>query len=721
MTYVAIPSTGGAALLSAATGLVAVILTLTAVRRYRSASARSWNLFAVGLSLWVAGDLAFAGNAFAPGNPAVEYLVNACYLSAYPFMVVALFRLTRTREARDSFGALDTAVIATGLGIVYWIFVIGPVAENAAMPPLARFLVVAYPTCGVLLCAVVLPLLLRSGRRTPSVWLLTMGSIAVLLGNVAFTVMPADAATLSQWVFGGYLFAYLCYAGAAAHPSAHRSPATRGASLGRGRLLLLAVTSLLVPGVLLLEGFRRPQDIDWLAISIGSILLFLLVLARLAGFVDQVRAQATQLEDMAMRDDLTGLANRRRFEQRLTESMQEGQPQVAMLDLSGFKAVNDRFGHTVGDRLLAEVGHRMAQTLRPGDVAARMGGDEFAVLVPDTTAGAMDGIVERLTQALRRPVVADGHELLINASFGTATCDETDDPHEVIRRADVAMYVAKSLGEGRRRRYTRGMDVAAGEQARMGAEMRQALDTGQFRLVYQPIVELPSGRTVAVETLVRWEHPVRGPVSPAEFIPVAEQNGLIVELGAWILKAACAQAAIWRDELGPAAPRRIGVNVSARQLAEPGFPELVANVLAWTGLGADKLTIEVTETAVFGGGQALRAVKALYELGVKIALDDFGTGHSSLTLLQTLPVNILKVDKSFVDNISMAGRHAVIATALIQVSNGLGLDAVAEGVETAEQAAELHRLGYRLAQGYYFGRPAAQPDFAASAELPSAA
>jgi EAL domain-containing protein (putative c-di-GMP-specific phosphodiesterase class I) len=327
----------------------------------------------------------------------------------------------------------------------------------------------------------------------------------------------------------------------------------------------------------------------------------------------------------------------------------------------------------------------------------------------------MDGIVERLIATLRSPVDIDGQKLLIGAGVGTADCSDTDDPYEVLRRADVAMYAAKAVGESHHRRYSPSMDEDAGEQTRMGAEMRAALDTGQFRLVYQPIVSLPDGRIVSVEALIRWDHPDRGFVSPAEFIPVAEQNGLIVELGEWILKTACAQAVVWRDTLGDAAPQRMGVNVSARQLAEPGFAGLVTSVLAWTGLGAANLVVEVTETAVFAGGQAVKSVKELHELGVKIALDDFGTGHSSLGLLQTVPVDILKVDKSFVDNITMAGRHAVIATALIQVAHGLGLMAVAEGVETAEQAAELHRLGYRLAQGYHFGRPVPEPDFLAAA------
>ena len=324
----------------------------------------------------------------------------------------------------------------------------------------------------------------------------------------------------------------------------------------------------------------------------------------------------------------------------------------------------------------------------------------------------------RLAAALSQPIPAGGHELLVTVSIGLAGSALADaDPAEVLRRADVAMHAAKRDGDPCRY-YGPELDRLAGDEARLGAELRTALDTGQFRLVYQPIVDLPLGRIVAVETLVRWEHPDRGLISPADFIPVAERNGLIIDLGTWILRTACHQAAAWRVSYGADAPRKISVNVSARQLARPGFVDLVAAALADSGLPPSWLAIEVTETAVFEGGRALDALHGVHALGVGIALDDFGTGHSSLTLLQTVPVDILKVDKSFVDSITMAGRHAVIATALIQVSNGLGLTAVAEGVETAEQADELYRLGYQLAQGYHFGRPVAEPDFRpATAEL----
>ncbi|WP_239158618.1 putative bifunctional diguanylate cyclase/phosphodiesterase [Winogradskya humida] len=705
LVYLTLPSGAVAAAFSAAVGYLAAVVTILGVRRNRPADPLAWLVFAAGHVFWATGDIAYAANSHLLGYQPYPSWADASYLCAYPFFVFSLFRLARGRRAGVS-RLIDAGVSITGLGLVYWVFVIGPIAGDTSLPLLGRIATIGYPTASVLMLAAVLPLIVRAGRRSPSGWLLAMGCVTVLPGNVVYTLFPGLLAQYGGLVYGAFVCTYICWAGAAVHSSS-RTPDAGPERTGPRRLAMPAAATMLVPVVLFVEGGRAPDHVDWLAVGIGSTLLVLLVMARLVGFVSQVQSQAVQLEDLALHDPLTGLPNRRVFEERLEVAVAAGSSQVAMLDLDGFKDVNDRLGHAIGDRLLTVVAQRLAAAL--GDdrgLVARMGGDEFAVLVSD----GMDGVVARICAALDRPIEVAGHELLIGASIGTADGTDTDDAGEVLRRADVAMYAAKHAGV-RHRSHQSELDVVAGEQALLAAEMRAALDTGQFRVVYQPIVSLPDGRIVSVEALVRWEHPTRGFVSPVEFIPVAEQNGLIVELGAWILRTACAQAVMWRNELGEAAPERMSVNVSARQLAEPGFADVVASVLAWTGLGARHLIVEVTETAVFGGGQTVQTVKDLHELGVKIALDDFGTGHSSLGLLQTIPVDVLKVDKSFVDGITMAGRHAVIATALIQVSNGLGLMAVAEGVETAEQAAELHRLGYRLAQGYHFGRPVAEPDF----------
>ncbi|GAA0569203.1 hypothetical protein GCM10010172_61990 [Paractinoplanes ferrugineus] len=714
--YLAIPEGSVAStLVYNGVGFAAFAVIIVGVRRNRAPNRGSWYLFAGGVLTFVLADVMYEVSGLVLGTHPYPYWDDAFYFVAYPMLWAGLLGASRGRRRgdrpRDLAGVIDAAVIAVGVGLVYWVFLIEPTLTDHGTPALTRLVSVAYPTFDVLMCTVVTRMLTRTGSRTPSVLLLAAGCLLNLGCDVAWTLTASFSQYSGGVINSGFLLGYVAWAAAALHPTVHpRVEKPAGPKdFGRGRLTLLAACTLLVPAVLFTQGLRR-DEINWLAVGLGAVALFLLVLARLSGFVGQVRDQAGKLEDLAMRDDLTGLANRRLFEQSVTRAVVTGPAQVCLLDLNGFKIVNDLYGHTVGDRLLVEVAARLTGALREQDLVARMGGDEFAVLV---AGGVEDGdaVVRRLVEALHEPVSVGGHELLVAATFGIADTAGTDDPVEVLRRADVAMYAAKDAGSRQHRRYSPDLDNQTNEAARLGVQMRTGLDTGQFRMVYQPIVALPEGRLRYVESLVRWQHPERGFVSPAEFVPVAEQNGLIVELGEWILRTACAQFIRWRDQHGVDAPQRISVNVSARQLNEPGFAQLVADVLENTGMSADHLIVEVTETAVFGGGTAVQAVKDLKALGVHIALDDFGTGHSSLGLLQTVPVDVLKVDKSFVDNLTMAGRHAVIATALIQVSNGLGLTAVAEGVETAEQAAELYRLGYQFAQGYHFGRPAAEPDF----------
>ncbi len=705
-----------ASLVYTGSGLLCVLALVAGLRRHRPANARAWYLFAAGLLTYVTGDIVYEVSGQVLDEHPYPYWDDALYFLAYPIIWAGLLVAVRGRGRRNVADMIDAAVTAVAVGLVFWIFVIGPTLGEHHMPLTERLVTVGYPVCDVLMCVVITRMLSRPGARTPSLILLAAGAMLTLAGDVAWSLAGSFGETASAAIVACFILGYFCWAGAALHPSvaAPGAPPRTGPSrFGRGRLALLATCTLLVPAVLFVQGARQ-ERIDWLAIGIGAVVLFLLVLGRMSGFVRQVQHQAEQLEDLAMHDDLTGLANRRRFERRLTDAVRTGAPQVCLLDLDGFKIINDRYGHAIGDRLVTAVADRLEAELRDVDLVARMGGDEFAILLADAGADDGDAVVDRLAGALRGAFDVGGRELLVGASIGIADTTGGAGPVEVLRRADVAMYAAKASG-ARFRRFDADLDDRAGEEARLGAELRSALDTGQFHLAYQPIVALPGGEVRSVESLIRWQHPERGFVSPADFIPVAERNGLIVELGEWVLRTACDQFVRWQATHPATAPGRISVNVSARQLAEPGFPAVVADALAAAGMAPDRLIVEVTETAVFGGGTTVHAVQDLHELGVRIALDDFGTGHSSLTLLQTVPVDILKVDKSFVDHLAMAGRHAVIATALIQVSNGLGLTAVAEGVETEEQAAELHRLGYQLAQGYLFGRPVASPDFAAGA------
>ncbi|MEV4348228.1 bifunctional diguanylate cyclase/phosphodiesterase [Actinoplanes sp. NPDC049596] len=697
-----------------AVGLVYAVVMVVGVRLFRPARPAMWYLFAAGQLMFVIGDVIWEIYEYVLHLSPYPSPADIFYLACYPLLAAGLVLLVRERHGRDLAGLIDAAILATGVGLVFGVFVLHPIAAEAGSV-LERLIGTAYPAADVLLLALVARLFTGGGQRTVSTKLLGAAALLMLVADVVYAVLnqyssydggnPLDAL---------YLMSYVLWGVAALHPSMAPSTApvdrARPTGLGRRRLVTLTASSLLAPALLFVPATMRHNS-DLYAVAAGAIVLFLLVAARMSGFVRQVQRQAGQLEDLALHDDLTGLANRRHFLRRLSEALGAGRPAVVRINVNGFKNVNDQYGHTVGDRLLIALARKIEKAAGGGGLAARMSGDEFAVLVPDA-AGA-PAVLNRIARAFAVPTTAGDHALLMRVSIGYAEAGDTSEPLELLRRADIAVFAAADDGEPCR--YTPELDATAHEEASLGADLRTALDAGDFRLVYQPIVELPHGRLIAVETLVRWTHPVRGPIGPDVFIPIAERTGVIVELGAWILRAACHQAATWRATLGPDAPGRISVNVSPRQLARPGLAEMVAAALADSGLPAGCLTIEVTETAVLDGGPSLQALHDLRALGVLIALDDFGTGHSSLTLLRTVPAQILKVDKSFIDEIATPGGSAVIAGALIEIANGLGMTAVAEGVETADQADRLDRLGYRLAQGYHFGRPA--PELPVSGDI----
>ncbi|GAB2569688.1 hypothetical protein Aab01nite_07160 [Paractinoplanes abujensis] len=696
-------------------GAMTVVAILVGLRLRRPDRPAMWRWFAAGQVTFVLGDITWEIYENVLHLSPYPSLADAFYLSSYPMFVVGLLLLVRQRSS--SLGDLiDSAIVATSLALVFWIFVLHPVAADSGQTFVEHVVTIAYPVADVLLLALLARLFTSGGARTLSVHLLVLGTTLQLAGDTAFSVIPLYSDASTHPTDPIFLLSYVVWGAAALHPSMAAPPASGrvSARVGRGRLLLFGSCSLLAPALLVVPHIGT-DPVGRLSVAIGATALILLVIARMAGFVFEVRRQSAELTRAAMSDALTGLASRRRFEVELGDALDAGRPQMLLLGLNGFKNVNDELGRPIGDRVLGLLAERVRAVAPESSVVARIGGDEFAVLLADADADAARALAASLTVTLSAPVVAGGHELYIGVAIGLAGGTGVS-AVEVMRQAESAMYAAKQTGEPVRR-WSPALDERAGEFVRLGAEIRAALDNDQFRVVYQPIVELPAARVAAVEALVRWEHPVRGLVSPAAFIPVAERNGLIVELGEWILRTACRQLADWRATLGELAPDRVSVNVSARQLARPHFAATVAAALADSGLPASCLAVEVTETAVFEGGQAVVALHELRALGVRIALDDFGTGHSSLGLLQTVPVDILKVDKSFVDNVTAAGRHAVIAEALYQVSSGLGLAAVAEGVETAEQAEALYKVGYRLLQGYHYGRPVADPDFALPAAM----
>jgi diguanylate cyclase (GGDEF)-like protein/PAS domain S-box-containing protein len=430
-----------------------------------------------------------------------------------------------------------------------------------------------------------------------------------------------------------------------------------------------------------------------------------LVLAR---DVTAERALETRLRHQALHDPLTGLANRELFQDRVDHALERSGRRgathaVLFLDLDTFKAVNDTLGHVTGDRLLVEFAERLSENLRAGDTAARLGGDEFAVLLEDISEGEATGVATRFLEVFRRPVRVEGREVVLTASVGIAVTEPERTAEELLRNADLAMYEAKRRGRNRWTVFSTDLHAAARQRFEVEADLRAALERDELSLQYQPVVTLPEGRIIGIEALVRWRHPERGPLSPAEFIPVAEDSGLIHPLGRWVLHTACREFSRWTARY-PAA-RHLSVNVSTRQL-DDGFVTEVDAALAAADLEPGRLVLEITESLFIGDVAATVArLQRLKRLGVRLAMDDFGTGYSSLSYLGDLPLDILKIDKSFVDVVSEGPEKSAVARAVIRLARTFGLLVVAEGVEEAEQVESLVALGCTLAQGYWFSRP----------------
>jgi diguanylate cyclase (GGDEF)-like protein/PAS domain S-box-containing protein len=427
--------------------------------------------------------------------------------------------------------------------------------------------------------------------------------------------------------------------------------------------------------------------------------------------VTERKALEDELRHQAFHDSLTGLANRPLFEDRLAHAHavahgREGGFAVLFLDLDDFKTINDSLGHARGDQLLRAVATRIRGIMRPSDTAARLGGDEFALLV-ETTDRQQDplAIAKRVMDALALPFSIAGRELRVTASLGVATWGGASDVEDLLRNADTAMYAAKADAKASIRLFEPDMHSRVLERLELTGELRKAVEHEQFELDYQPIVELESGELAGVEALVRWRHPSRARVHPNQFIGLAEETGLIVPLGLWVLETACAQLHSWQCAF-PGRDLQLSVNVSTRQLHEPDFVETVAAVLDRTGLAPESLALEITETLLPDERDDLvRQLIGLKALGVRIAVDDFGTGYSPLSQLRNLPIDIIKIDRSFIDGIEQDHGKEQLLRGIVNLGDSLLLDVVAEGIEEPEQAERLRDMQLPLVQGFLFHRP----------------
>jgi diguanylate cyclase (GGDEF)-like protein len=466
----------------------------------------------------------------------------------------------------------------------------------------------------------------------------------------------------------------------------------------------------------LFNTIRWGTIVIWAVSLAGALALYMVLIPLLSR-----KAREEKLAHQAFHDPLTGLPNRALFMDRLARAFSRRHPiepfvGVLFIDLDRFKLINDSLGHQAGDRLLIATTQRLQGCVRPEDTLARLGGDEFAVLV-EALPGVADAtaVAQRIEAELRAPFDLDGREVFVSASVGIALADaRRGRPDDLLRDADLAMYQAKKNGKARFDVFHPGMSARALEHLELETDLRHAVGRGELRLHYQPLVAPESGRIVEMEALVRWDHPRRGLLTPAEFMPLAEETGLILEVGEWVLREACAQARTWQARFPGDPPLMVSVNVSARQLQQPDLVDQVATALAETGVPPASLKLEITENAVAEDSDAMLArLRALKNLGVQLAVDDFGSGYSSLNHLKRLPVDAVKIDRSFVEGIGRNPVDTRIVRAVVDVARTLNLTVTAEGIETPDQLAHVRALGCDRGQGYYVAPPA-------SAELMSA-
>ena len=703
--------------------LVAAAACAAAARR--TAARAAWGLLGASSFAWAVGQAVWTYYEVLRGvEVPFPSLADIGFLAAVPLAAagLVLFPSGATRVVSPVRRLLDSAVVAGAVFICSWSFVLRPIFDHHAGGPLKETISLAYPSGDVVLVSLVVILATRPGvRNRGSLWLVMAGMFALALADSSFAYLT-EVNTFgigngldTGWI-AGFLAIGLGAMWAAAKPVEPLHVEVRVTTWTVLGPYLPLVAAFAVYVWRLVAG--PPLGTVSLAAGLGlvSVLSLRQVLVLLDNIAlnreleGRVEERTAALAHQAFHDGLTGLANRDLFNEVLAGAVRRRARSGAALtvlfvDLDGFKQVNDLYGHRIGDRVLQEVARRLRGTLREADTIARLGGDEFAVLVEGDPATAdPERVAQRLLHAFDEAFRVGDARVPLRASVGVVSDGaEPNSAEDLLRDADLAMYTAKRKRLHSFEIFVPEMHSAVLERMRIESDLRNALENHEFVLHYQPIVTLPTATIEGVEALIRWHHPTRGLVEPAEFISIAESSGLIVPIGAWALRQACREVASWGD-LG--AGFRVSVNISPAQFADLELLHVVGEALATVGLEPSRLTLEVTESLLIDGvDHAVDVLEGLRALGVRVAIDDFGTGFSSLSSLRDLPVDTLKIDRSFVVGVDQDGPQADLARRILELAGIFHLHTVAEGVEDRTQLEALERLGCDSVQGFYFYKP----------------
>ncbi len=737
--------------------LATVSLLLAAWRAGRRSRKRgwAWGTIAAAMFLYALGDISWSILELILKQAPFPSVADAFYIAYYVCFLVGVVLLTRESagpvERINRSLDMTTAMAVAVLG--FWNFLLGPILEsNAAAPALEKAILLAYPGGDLALLAALLFLIYGDSDEHDLRWIHILGTgiILMILADTAYSFRALQGTYVSGETLDlGWIAGNLIIGLAASGQWLETGPVAqlpRRWGIFRGALNAakpyLPYFWLPAAFALLILRSLMPLPMSFLTLAVGVGLVMALVLARqLVTLLEnnrlnrELKSQAVKLEwanrDLndeiaerrrmeeklsydALHDGLTGLANRILFIDRLGQAMERARRHhgralaVLFMDIDHFIVVNDSLGHALGDQLLVLIGQRLKETLRAIDTVARFGGDEFTILVEEfSEKKPARALTDRIQTAIRRPFRLGEHTVHVSVSIGVATnAVKYDRAEDMLRDADLALYQAKALGKARSEVFAVDMRDRAFLRLELEEELGRAIERREFQLYYQPIRSLKSGRIVCLEALVRWMHPIRGLVMPAEFLGVAEESGLILPLGDWVLNEACRQLKAWQQKHPGLRDVTVSINMSNREFAQPDLARKVAAALQVSRLKGSALRLEITEQVMIGNRPtAAVTIRALRELGVQLQIDDFGIGYSALSYLQQFPIQAIKIDRSFVHRLQSGRRGLGLVRAMISMARELGMDAIAEGIETSQQLHRLKDLACGFGQGYYLCEP----------------